>query len=783
MLEKRYDPQKWEKEMQELWRREKTYQFRRDAKRPVYSIDTPPPTVSGSLHIGHLFSYAQAEMIARFHRMQGENVYYPFGFDDNGLPTERLVEREKHLRAKDLPREEFIALCRETAKKYEEEFRKLFESLGFSVDWSLQYETASPEMQRLSQAMFLELVQEGKAYCKEAPVLWCTQCQTSIAQAELETKEQASTFYTLAFSCEGHFLPVATTRPELLFGCLCLLVHPENPKYKDLIGKKATTPLYGVEVPILAEEEADPEKGSGIVMCASFGDSTDVQWVARHRLTPRKVLLPNGTFDPSVPFLSGLPVKAAREETVRLLREKGLLLGEEALTHTVAVHERCGTEVEILSSRQWYIEVISQKDRLKKAAEELNWHPEKRKEQYLAWVENLKWDWCISRQRYYGVPIPVWYCKNCGKPAFAKKEELPADPIAKEYGGVCSCGCKEFVPESAVLDTWATSSLTPLLHKSRGLSGYPLSMRTHAHEIIRTWTFYSILRSLYHTGELPWKDLMINGFVLAKPGEKISKSKGNGPSPSALIEEHSADVLRCWAANAKLGTDSFFSPKDLQPEKRLLTKLWNAARFAEPLLADYDPAAPFTFTPVDRWILEQGRAVMGRAKELLLVYEAGGARHEADTFFWKDFCDNYLELAKERLYSEASQKAALRRGAQRALFHGLFYALQLYAVYAPHITEAIYQTIFRAHMSSASLHETKWPAQRTPDRLLLQFGQCLKENLSEMRGQKTAQGLSLKAPMDEFLITAPPQLKPLFLQSREDLLACSRARSLGFRPA
>lgn len=783
MMEKRYDFHKREAQAQELWEREQVYRFDPNASGRIYSIDTPPPTVSGSLHIGHLFSYAQAEMIARFHRMQGENVYYPFGFDDNGLPTERLVEREQGIRARDLPRREFIAKCRETAAGYEARFRELFRSMGFSVDWNLQYETASPETKELSQRLFLELAHSGKAFCREAPVLWCTECRTSIAQAELETKEADSVFYTLSFLCGGETLPVATTRPELLYGCVCLFIHPDNEKYRNYIGKTAKVPLYEFEIPILADEKADPEKGTGIVMCATFGDSTDAQWVEEHGLPVRKVLLPDGVFAPDVPYLAGMRVKQGRKEIVRLLEETGLLLSREPVTHAVAVHERCGTEVEIMPSRQWYIDVLSEKERLLKAAEGINWHPAQMKDRYLSWVENLKWDWCVSRQRYYGVPFPVWYCKSCGRPVFAYPDSLPVDPMETPYEGACECGCREFVPETAVLDTWATSSITPLLHKNRGLPEYPMSMRTHAHEIIRTWTFYSIARSLYHTGKLPWKDLMISGFVLAKRGEKISKSKGNGADPAALIAEHSADAMRLWAANARLGTDTFFAPEELQPEKRFLTKLWNAAKFSLSLLEDFSPEyLPDSLPAADRWLLARRDETVRAAASLLGQYEAGQARHEIDRFFWNDFCDTYIELAKDRLYSSEKEDEPGRKAAQYTLYHGLFAVLQLYAPFAPHITETIYQEFFRSRMPERSLHLTRWPQPKEPDQTLLRFGERLKENLSAMRKEKTERGLSLRAEIPCLPIRAEEELLPLFRESEHDLLACARAERMELKP-
>lgn len=561
-MQKKFDFRQVEKEMQEFWKNNSVYSFDPDSPDEIFSIDTPPPTVSGSLHIGHIFSYAQAEMIARYKRMQGYNVFYPFGFDDNGLPTERLVEKEEGIVAKDLPRSEFIKKCIKTTEKYEKEFKDLWKSLGFSVDWSLQYETINPMVQRISQKSFIRLYKDGKAYMKESPVLWCTECQTSIAQAELDTVDKETTFNYLKFKSswpDGEDLIVATTRPELLYGCVCLFVNPEDARYKQYIGKNASVPLYNYEIPILADSKVDIEKGTGVVMCATFGDSTDVEWYLEHKLPYRKSILADGKIDGTVPFIGGLDVIEARKQIIKLLSEKDLITAADSITHTVAVHERCGKEIEIIPSKQWYIDSLSHKDLFLKAADEINWYPEHMKNRYVSWVENLKWDWCISRQRYFGVPFPIWYCKNCGEVMVAREEMLPVNPLETRPKEPCSCGCREFFPESSVLDTWATSSVTPQINARWGEEGdissrlLPMSMRTQAHEIIRTWAFYTIVKSIYHTGKIPWKDIMVCGFVLAKKGEKFSKSKGNAAlSPQALIENilpMSSDIglrIRNW---------------------------------------------------------------------------------------------------------------------------------------------------------------------------------------------------------------------------------------------
>ena len=796
-MEKRYDFTQIEKQMQEFWEQEQFYRFNKNENGEIYSIDTPPPTISGDLHIGHLFSYTQAEIIARFRRMQGYNVFYPFGFDDNGLPTERLVEREEKIRAHTMPRSEFIEKCQYITDKYENDFKVFWKSLGFSVDWETEYQTISPDVRRISQELFLELVENKKAYTKESPVLWCCECQTSIAQAELDTVDVESSFNYISFlvnkntSHGGDYpcskddsrsvesLEVATTRPELLYGCVCLFVNPDDERYQNYIGKSAAVPLYDYSVPILADGKVSMEKGTGVVMCCTFGDSTDAEWYAEYTLPYRKVIMPDGHIDDAVPLIGGLNVAAAQKEIIRLLDEQGLLVKSETITHTVGTHERCGKPVEIIPSRQWYIDILSEQERFLKAADEINWYPANMKNRYIVWVENLKWDWCISRQRYFGVPFPVWYCKECSRAVYAAKEQLPVNPLETPYDGICECGCTGFIPESAVLDTWATSSITPQINERLGLKLTPMSMRTHAHEIIRTWTFYTIVRSLYHTGGIPWKDLMICGFILAKKGEKISKSKSNNElDPKHLIATQSADVLRYWTAGARLGTDTYFSPEELPVAKRFITKLWNASGFAISHLHDIDITYMPELLPVDRWIIERVNETVVNATRLLYEYEIGSARHEIDELFWKDFCDNYIEIAKERLYQPEIHGIGERRSGQYALYYSLLNILKLYAIYVPHITEYIYQGFFLQHEKAASIHLIKWENPLSIDIDAIVFGEHLKRAVFEMRKYKSERNLSMRAEMDKLEIRTERRFAEWFSQSEKDLKACSRAAGI-----
>ena len=788
-MEKHYDASRIEKEMQDFWEENKVYAYDPESKKETYSIDTPPPTVSGKLHIGHIFSYTQAEMIVRFKRMQGYNIFYPFGFDDNGLPTERLVEKEEKLLAKDLPRSEFAKKCTKVAEKYEDEFKALWQSLGFSVDWNLQYETINPMTMRISQRMFLELAKSQKAYCKESPVLWCTECQTSIAQAELETADKETTFNYIPFIVEGQELIVATTRPELLYGVGCLFVNGEDERYKQYIGKKALVPLYDYEVPILEDDQVSLEKGTGVVMCATFGDSTDAQWYEKYQLPYRKVILPSGRIFEEVPIIGGLKVEKARAIILEALTQKGLLIKQEVITHTIAVHERCGKGIEIIPSKQWYIDILTDKERYLQAADEINWYPSEMKNRYTTWVQNLKWDWCISRQRYFGIPIPVWYCKDCGKTILAENEDLPVNPLETLPKEACICGCREFIPEKAVMDTWATSSISPQINSKwkepdeRCELNLPMSLRTQAHEIIRTWAFYTIVRSLYHTGKLPWKDIMISGFVLAKKGEKISKSKNNGKlSPNQLISTHSADAMRYWAANARLGADTFFAEEELAASKRLMNKLWNASKFCLMHLEDFDAKGVDThkieLLPIDKWMLERTKEGMGIASKHLAGYEIGLARHTIDDLFWKDFCDDYLEIVKDRLYKPELHGEKERTAAQYTLYHTLLNILKLYAIYIPHETEYIYQSYFRQYEQDLSLHQSLWQKAESLDDSLLAFGLSVKECIATVRKYKSENNLSMRAQMESFTITTKKQCADYFHQEEKDIKACCNISQL-----
>ncbi|MDD4036353.1 MAG: valine--tRNA ligase [Bacilli bacterium] len=781
MLEKKYPITDAEKEMQKYWETEQIYKFEENDKK-IYSVDTPPPTISGKLHIGHIFSYTQAEILVRFKRLIGYNIFYPFGFDDNGLPTERLVEKKLGIMAKDMPRSEFIDKCKETIIQEETEFIKLWKSLGFSVDWSLQYETISDLSRKISQRSFLELAKKGHAYQKDMPVLWCTHCETSIAQAELESIEKDTYFNYIKFKVDDEDLIIATTRPEYLNSCVALFVHPDDERYSKYIGRKAKVPLYNFEVDIYSDSKVEVDKGTGIVMCCTYGDITDEQWQREYNLPYKKLINNDGYIEKNIPFIGGMNLNEARLKIVDLLKENNLLVKSDKLIHSINVHERCSTDIEIIPSKQWYIDVMSIKDELLDLGNKINWYPNYMKSRYTEWVTNLKWDWCISRQRFFGVPFPIWYCKNCGAVIFADEKDLPVNPLEDKPNKSCNCGCNDFIPEKDVMDTWATSSVTPLInakYKEEDERTYlmPMSMRCQAHDIIRTWAFYTIVKSFYHKNDIPWKDIMISGFVLAKKGEKFSKSKDNATfSPTTLIEKHGADVIRYWAASNKLGTDTMFNEEDIILSNRFLIKLWNASKFSIMQLEDYNVTYK-ELMPIDKWIIERSKEVTNNYIKYMNNYEMGLARSEIDKFFWNDFCDNYLEIVKERLYQKEKHGIENVRSGQYALYQVLLKILQMYSPMVPHITEYIYLKFFKERENNNSITTSIITLSDTVKQYL-EFGDLVTEIIIKVRKHKTVNNMSMKDELNKLIIKCNDKYINSLKQTELDLKACTSAKEI-----
>ena len=780
-LPKRYDSKEAEPRWQKFWDDEGVYRFDPDSEADVYSIDTPPPTVSGKMHLGHAFSYSQQDFLVRYKRMRGLNIFYPFGTDDNGIPTERLVEKEKNIIARDMPRDEFVALC---LKTLENELRPKYiadwKRIGMSCDWSIFYTTINEHCQRISQRSFIELYEMGREYRKDAPTMWCPECQTGISQVECEDKELASTFNDIVFKIGGRDVEIATTRPELLPACVAVFFHPTDKRYKNYEGEKAKVPLFDVEVPILSDERADPEKGTGIVMCCTFGDQTDMEWQKAHDLPIKEAIGPDGKMTKLAGKYVGMTVAKARAAIIDELKDAGLLVKQEAITHPVNVHERCGTEVEYIKSKQWFIKYLDLKDEMIAWGEQLNWYPKHMHHRYNHWVEGLAWDWLISRQRYFGVPFPVWYCAKCEKEILAEKKDLPVDPLKdKPPVSKCpSCGHNEFTPEKDILDTWATSSLTPQLaaelYRDHPIYKkiYPMNLRPQAHDIITFWLFNTVVKSRMHNRVNPWKDVVISGHAQDPHGKKMSKSKGNVVEPQEMIEKYSADSLRFWAASSKLGEDLPFAEKELVSGEKFMTKIWNASKFVFMHLEDYDPNADAPeLTVVDRWLMAKLKAVADGATESFEAYEYFRTKADSEKFFWQIFCDYYLEMVKHRLYNPDKVGTESRQAVQYTLYQSLLAILKLMAPIMPHITEEIYQGYFAKQEGCKSIHTSKWPeiAGEYEDKNAEEAGDMAAEIIRQVRKLKSDSNTPLGAEVASAIVSIPKEKKQILAEVIEDV--------------
>ena len=582
-LPKHYNPQESEIKWMQYWEKEKIYKFDPESKAEIYSIDTPPPTVSGKMHLGHTFSYSQQDFVVRFQRMLGKNIFYPFGTDDNGLATERMIEKMKNAKGQFMKRKEFVELCLKTLEEIRPDFVYDWKRIGISADFNIFYTTIDAHSQKVSQKSFIDLYKMGRIYKKRAPFVWCPECQTAIAQVEMKDSERDSNLVYMKFDTSlGKQITIATTRPELLPACVAIHVHPDDKRYKKFIGAKAKIPFSDREVKINSNKDVDMAFGSGAVYHCTYGDMDDVKWIEEFKIKPIEIMNKDGTLNEKAGKFVGMHVKKARKEVVEALKEDNRIEKIDPIKHVVNVHERCETDIEILNTDQWFIRYLDLKGDFIKYGRRIKWRPEHMRARYENWIDGLKWDWNISRQRHFGVPIPVWYCKKCNEVIIADEKQLPVDPLVDKPKTKCKCGSSDFEPEKDVLDTWATSSLTPdiaiELFKNKGIyeNLFPMSLRPQAHDIITFWLFNTIVKSYFHHNSIPWKDVMISGWALDPHGKKMSKSKGNVVDPREMLKKYSADAIRFWAAGSNLGDDLPFQEKDLVTGIKFTTKIWNA---------------------------------------------------------------------------------------------------------------------------------------------------------------------------------------------------------------
>jgi valyl-tRNA synthetase len=816
-----------EEKWKSRWETDGTYRFDRSASRAdVYSIDTPPPTVSGSLHVGHVFSYTHTDIVARFQRMRGKAVFYPMGWDDNGLPTERRVQNFYGVRCDpslpydpafappsvppkppiSISRPNFIELCAQLTAEDEKAFEHLWRHLGLSVDWALTYATIGKKEQRVSQLAFLRLLNGGRAYQLEAPTLWDVDFRTAVAQAELEDRELPGAYHRIRFNARdgAGSVEIDTTRPELIPACVALVAHPDDARYRTLFGREFATPLFKVPVPLKAHPLADPEKGTGVAMICTFGDVTDVTWWRELGLPVRAVIQANGTLKPTrwgargweslnasdaqrlYDNLVGLSAVKARVRIVELLRESGDLLSDpKPITHNVKFYEKGDRPLEIITSRQWFIKTMEVRDQLLQRGAELVWHPAHMRARFENWVNGLNGDWCVSRQRFFGVPFPVWYkvrpdgTTDYDARILPDETGLPMDPSTDVPAGYRAEQRGQpggFIGDPDIMDTWATSSLTPFIvcgweaDADLWRRTFPMDLRPQAHDIIRTWLFSTVLRSHLAENELPWKHAAISGWVLDPDRKKMSKSKGNVVTPMGLLEEHGSDAVRYWAAKGGPGVDTAFDPGQMKVGRRLAIKLLNASKF---VLAKTDESASVSHV-LDAGMLRKLAAVVQSATRHLEDYDYAAALRETEEFFWW-FCDDYIELVKRRRAGADAGAASASRASQEALS----VLLRLLAPFLPFTTEEVW-----SWWREGSVHRAAWPLQSevlaaagtTSDESSLEV-RIASEVTARIRAERSAQKLGFAVPVTAS-IALPADYRLRWLLVEQDVLAGNNVVSL-----
>jgi len=836
-LPKNYDFKSREEYWRGFWEKEKIYQFKncRSHKnslesdknkpknnvnnlkndKPIFSVDTPPPYVSAShLHAGHIMSYSQAEFIVRYKRMRGYQVYYPMGFDDNGLPTERFVEQKYKIDKSKISRSEFIKLCLKETQLGIQTYKNLWRLLGISVDWTKTYSTINDHCQRISQWSFIDLYKKGKVEQREGPIYWCPHCQTALAQADLEDKTEKGFLNYISFSviartphpatfiksagCGGRGNPeqndttkitmninvphpnlplrrrlnaigalgglrgrretviIATTRPELLGACVALYFNPNDKKYQHLKNKRAQVPLFNQEVPFMTDETVDPNFGTGLMMVCTWGDKEDIIKWQTDKLATRSLLDTTGHLTALAGSYQGLSIGQAKEMILQDLKSQGRLIKQEPIEHTFNVHERCSTPAEFIKTKQWFIKLLDAKKELLAQGKKLHWHPEHMFQKYADWVNNLQWDWCISRQRYYGVPFPIWYCDKCNEVILSDVKNLPVDPMEQEppIKRCPKCGATKFKPETDVMDTWATSSMTPMIIRelvAPKAKFSPATLRPQAFEIIRTWLFYTLVKSFYHFKQIPFSEVMISGHGLDAQGRKISKRLGNYILPEKIIDQYGADALRYWATGAMLGENLRYNEEEIKMGHKTVTKIFNASKFCLMHLENFAPNEDTAnLEPADNWALHYLGQTIAKATQYFEQYEYAKAKNVIADFFWRIFCDNYLEFVKYRLYGDDRKSV---NAARQTLFVILLNIIKLYAPILPFITEEIYQLYFKDFIKTKSIHLASWPqAEKSwaqSEKFLTEFDKAL-NLIDNIRKYKSANNLSLGKELDEF---------------------------------
>ncbi len=773
-----YDWRASESKWQAKWKEWNIYHFDPKSTKTVYSIDCPPRYASGALHLGHAYGYTVIDFAARYKRLKGFNVFFPLCFDVNGTPVEVRVERVHGVKASDVPRQQFIKMCSEFAEKYIVEMTRQFEILGESMDPSIYYQTDAEYYRRFTQVSFIRMFKKGLVYKGHFPVNWCTRCGTALADAEVEYEPRKTKLNYIKFreSESGREVQIATTRPELLSTCLLVAVHPEDKTKEDLIGKELVTPVYGRKVKVIADPKVDATFGTGTVMICSIGDKDDLEWIMKYNLQLEKGISENGLMTDAAGRYSGMTVVDARKAIIEDMRKEGLLVKQEDLDQNIGTCWRCHTPIEFLKVPQWFIRSVQFRPQVLDMIDQIDWHPEFMKVRIQNWVNSLAWDWVVSRQRFFATAIPLWECAECGDVLLAEEDECYVDPTSKPpRKELCSCGGK-YVGSTDVFDTWMDSSISPLYNTFwerdeklfRRL--YPMSMRPQGLEIIRTWAYYTILRSLLLIGEKPWKETMVHGFIMAPDGSPMHASAGNVIDPMPLIEKYGGDAMRYYAATCALGIDHAFKEQELVRGGRLATKTWNVMRMVGSACPT-KPSKPGNMRPVDAWILSKFGRLVKSVEETSEEYRFDQSMAAIENFLWHEFADHYLELVKHRAYSDDDA------GAKYALYTVGLGLLKMMSVFLPHMAEDAYQSEFLRGEGTVSIHVSDWPEPPPIDESGEEKGDAVRDVVAEVRSWKSSKGSSLNSPVSRLEVVGD-RAHTLMSGSEDDIRGALKAEIL-----
>ncbi|MGQ9461122.1 MAG: valine--tRNA ligase [Candidatus Bathyarchaeaceae archaeon] len=783
--------EKWQREWEEMG----VYRFDwKNQTRPVFSIDTPPPYPSGDFHMGNVLNWTYFDMVARYKRMRGYNVLFPQGWDCHGLPTEVETEEEYGIKKTDVPPAEFIKLCKKFVNKYIDIMKQAVMRLGCSIDWTTEYRTMDPDYWRRTQLSFILLHKKGMIYQGTHPINWCPNCETAIADAEVEHETKEGTLHYIKFKLNHEHLTIATTRPELLPACVTVAVNPNDERYKKYIGKDITVPVANRKVKIIPEDLVDPKFGTGVVMICTYGDKADVKAVAKHNLPAIITIDEKGKMNEKAGKYAGLTIQEAKKAVAADLEKDGLIEKTEKIQQEVGICWRCKTPIEILERKQWFMKTRILTDAVTKNTYEITWYPDYMKTRMIDWAKSLDWDWVISRQRIFATPIPIWYCKKCGEIILAEPEWVPIDPRTEnpKIEKCPKCGSSQFTPETDVLDTWFDSSMTCAVHAGwpdrqdwRRL--YPADIHPSGYDIIRTWAYYLMVRHLALFNEKPYKSVLINGMVLGSDGRKMSKSLGNYVATPDVFNKYGADAPRQWAASGgATGSDIPFRWADVEYGWRFLIKLWNAARFASLHLQDYAPQEKAELELLDRWLLSKMEKVTQKVTTAFENCQFNIAAEETRNFAWHELCDLYIEAVKHRLYKPEEYGEKKKRATQYTLYTAIYRILQLLAPISPHITEEIYQHMYAEDKKHKSIHVSPWPTplKERIDEEAEKKGDLIIAVIGEIRRDKAEKKTPLNAPIKKLTIYAGNKKNAQILnQAQEDIAGTCKIEKIEISPA